>query len=145
MCRSPGSSMAQCWIRFRIQFQDSWSRRHPVLGLVAPRTLGGTPGSVYLARGGPMLSVLRPATMEESYASRGQRLALAGLPEPMQVVHSCVQMVSSTLGPWALESALQLAIAGGCGMSMKCCHYYVFHKWPLTLLTEPASLSSPHL
>ncbi|MEW5310011.1 MAG: hypothetical protein WDW38_001846 [Sanguina aurantia] len=62
-------------------------------------------------RGG-MLSVLRPASMAESLAAAGQLSALAGLPEPMQVVHSCVQMVSSTLGPWALESALQLVIAG---------------------------------
>ncbi|MEW5303514.1 MAG: hypothetical protein WDW36_006198 [Sanguina aurantia] len=107
------ASSSQCWIRFRIRFQEVWSRRHPALGLVTPRTLGATASSsVYLARGGGMLSVLRPASMAESLAAAGQLSALAGLPEPMQVVHSCVQMVSSTLGPWALESALQLVIAG---------------------------------
>ncbi|KAI8463323.1 MAG: hypothetical protein J3K34DRAFT_495752 [Monoraphidium minutum] len=107
--RHPALSEAQCWHALLARYCEAWAQRH------APLTLAGAGGGAWLGvvRGGPALTLLRPAgALEGEAAGGGAEGAAAGRGGGHAAVRSCLEAVGTALGAPALRLMMRLAAAG---------------------------------
>jgi hypothetical protein len=117
------SSDARLWHLFFAAYAEAWARRHPALGLASAR--GGA--WVGVLRGGPQLSVLRPASRPEALLHAHPRLLAAAAAgggagggsargpfrsRGERAVHSALRALRGALGKPALRAMTRAVIAG---------------------------------
>jgi hypothetical protein len=135
-CRNPGQSTASCWAAFLGTYQEAWSRKHPLLGLVQAAgggAAGSRPELLVTVRGGGMLGVLRPQDPVESLAgawrgtpahqqqhSSSTSRSTSGWPADvpnaafaqLSAVRQAAHSIAAALGPLAHDALISATLSG---------------------------------
>jgi hypothetical protein len=107
--RHPAWTEAQCWHALWARYCEAWAQLHPPLALAcAPGASGPWLAAV---RGGPALTLLRPATRLEEEAAGGAAPGGAAA-HGHTAVRACLAAAGQALGGPALRLMMRLVTAG---------------------------------
>ena len=114
------------WAQFMATYQESWGRKHPLLGLLMHpgsakvRNTGNSSTWLGCARGGGMVAALRHTALVERLCHHdgigdSGEAEVAGLPSELLGVHRCMKEAAALLGPLCLDSFVQMIVSGARG------------------------------